>query len=152
MNINKILQNTIKKYKDPEAITSVCEGLPGYTGKVVAVGNKFSLYFIADEDFLLDVEKILEGREPFKLDWLLKEEEEAEPAWQTAELRQLEKGKAIKIRNDKAEAWVNMKLLEPFSKNCGYKITKYNKPVWVCEGDRLVGMVMPVRVKEEEHE
>ena len=54
----------------------------------------------------------------------------------------------VKITNDNTYAWINETYLKEFEVDCTFKISSPKSPVFVYEEDELVGLILPVHVKE----
>lgn len=152
MNTKKILQQLVaERFKAKGVIClNEYEFHEDATRKVVAVTwDQFAAYFVPAEDFLLDIDRLLKGRERFDFSFILKNEANARPAHLTEETERVKVGTIVKIENEKARAWINPKLLALFDKDCSFAIINEKCPVYVYEDKRLAGFILPVRVKEE---
>lgn len=142
MNTSKIQQKIIAQHKRGAGIT-----VGEYEGLIGVSWDGGHMYFIAPEDFMLDMDKLLAGRTKFNLETITRHLRDAESAYKTSEAKQVECGLVVKIKNEQTETWVPLKQLELFAKDCSFKITKPLAPVWVFENDTLVGLIMPVRTE-----
>ena len=96
----------------------------------------------------LDVQRTREKLKPFdgKVSRLY-DEYGSKPASRTGLALVQEKKNLVQIKNEEAEAWVDEKLLRYFE-NPTFLIRSQVHAVGVYEGERFVGIVMPVRKKE----
>ena len=99
---------------------------------------------IPDYLWYLDVQRTREKLKPFdgKVSQLYDE-----PASRTGVVLVQEKKNIVQIKNEEAEAWVDEKLLRYFE-NPTFRIRSQVSAVGVYEGERFVGIVMPIRKKE----
>lgn len=58
------------------------------------------------------------------------------------------KKECVEIKNESENVYINRKYLDFFDKTCTFRIDGKTKPVYVYENEELVGLIMPVRVKE----
>lgn len=152
MNTKKILQQLVaERFKTKDVIRlNEYEFHEDTTRKVVAVTyDQYAAYFVPAKDFLLDIDKLLNGRSRFDFSFILKNEANARPARMTEEAKKLNGGITVKLESEKDRAWINPKLLALFDKDCSFKIISEKCPVYVYEDKRLAGFILPVIVKEE---
>lgn len=152
MNTKKILQQLVaERFKANGVIClNEYEFHEDTTRKVVAVTwDSYAAYLVPAEDFLLDIDKLLKGRERLDFSFIIKNEAAARPARMTEEAKRVKVGTIVKLESEKARAWINPKLLALFDKDCSFKIINEKCLVYVYEDKRLAGFILPVRVKEE---
>ena len=114
--------------------------------KIAVSTDGFIMYFVPEKDFIFDIEKILRGRGRFNAKELTKDEPNAKPASRTGETKELLGKIAVKI----GDKWVNEKYLKAFENPTFKNTDNYIDPVYVYEGDELVGLVMPIRIRDGE--
>lgn len=145
MKLNKIYSDIIKScLKDGNIL------LGFYEEKVFVSTDGYLGYFIPKNEFLLNIDILLNGRNSSTIVDSFKESmKNSNEAHLTGDLKVIEdkKIKAVKIENSKTYAWVNEKYLVNFE-NATFKISSPISGVWVYEDEELVGLVMPVRVKD----
>ena len=114
--------------------------------KIAVSTDGFIMYFVPEKDFIFDIEKILRGRGRFNAKELTKDEPKAKPISKTGEMAELLGKIAVKI----GDKWVNEKYLKAFE-NPEFKTTdNYIEPIYVYEKGELVGLIMPIRVRDGE--
>ena len=121
-----------------------------YEGRI-GVSDGFIIFFIDPKDFPFDTEKFSNVNN-YDFGKVIGDANEYRPGKKTGALRYLDKGNAVEISrlSDTTRAWVNEKYLKYFDIDCCFVIKKYNAPVLVYEDSKLVGLIMPVRMKDEE--
>lgn len=143
MKLDKIYNEVVKeRLRDNERI------IIGYFDEnMIGVStNGHVMYFIPKKEFLLDIDILLNNNHMFNLN-RFKEPKDLKEIVETTEYRKIEKCMCIKIGNK----YFNEKLLKNFEKYATFKSTDLpTTPAYIYEGDVLVGIVMPMRVKEEE--
>ena len=114
--------------------------------KIAVSTDGFIMYFVPEKDFIFDIEKILRGRGRFNAKELTKDEPKAKPISKTGEMAELLGKIAVKI----GDKWINEKFLKVFE-NPEFKTTdNYIEPIYVYEKGELVGLIMPIRVRDGE--
>lgn len=114
--------------------------------KIAISTDGFIMYFVPEKDFIFDAEKILRGRSKFNANELTKDEPKAKPIGKTGEMKELLGKIAVKI----GDKWINEKFLKVFE-NPEFKTTdNYIEPIYVYEKGELVGLIMPIRVRDGE--
>lgn len=109
--------------------------------------NGFVMYFIPKKEFLLDVDALLRNSHTIDLK-VFKEPKDLKEIAKTTEHREVKKNMCVKIGNK----YFNEKILKNFEKYATFKSTDSpTSQAYIYEDDILVGMVMPIRIKEEEH-
>lgn len=106
----------------------------------------FVMYFIPKKEFLLDVDVLLRNSHTINLS-VFKEPKDLKEIVKTTKHREIKNNMCVKIGNK----YFNEKLLKNFEKYATFKAT--DSPIsqaYIYEDDVLVGMVMSIRVKEEE--
>ena len=107
----------------------------------------FVMYFIPKKEFLLDVKTLLKNNHTTNLEGF-KESKDLKKIFKTNEYRKEKNRQLVKIGNK----YFNEKLLKNFEKYATFESTDSpTSPAYIYENDVLVGLVMPVRVKEEEN-
>ena len=111
-------------------------------------------YKIPSNRFLVDLEKALPNRAPVADFKKFLRDEDSYPAYKTNEIRKINNpyGKktidVVKISNGDKYAWINEVYLKEFDVDCTFKISSPKSPVFIYEDDELVGLILPVHVKE----
>jgi hypothetical protein len=125
----------------------------GETGDDVVIFVDRVIGYVMDKrDLYLDIDKCELKKIPVK--GFFSKTDGSYYAVKTGYMRHLqnENGKSIdvvKIANEKTYAWVDTGLLKLFDDDCQYEISAPNHPVYVYEKTCLVGMLLPVAVKED---
>ena len=114
--------------------------------KIAVSTDGFIMYFVPEKDFIFDIEKILRGGGRFNANEFTKDEPKAKPINETSEMKKLLGKIAVKI----GDKWVNEKYLKVFESPTFKTTDNYIDPVYVYEDDELVGLVMPIRVRDGE--
>lgn len=130
-----------------------------YKDKVAVICDNNRVFFLREDEFLLDLDKVYRNREFINVPGIVGSEEDYEPVTLTNELREVGKGTVAKIVNGDYEGWYNTKYLAEYGKNVTYKgllktigrdvkrkvvyaITVYDNL------NQLIGFVLMVNVKE----
>ena len=114
--------------------------------KIAISTDGFIMYFVPEKDFIFDIEKILRGGSRFNAHKLTKDAPKAKPISKTGEMKELLGKIAVKI----GDKWVNEKYLKAFENPTFKTADNYIDPVYVYEDDEMVGLVMPIRVRDGE--
>lgn len=101
------------------------------------------------DKFYLDVDKIWKDTSPLACGWILKDAENAKPAvdTNTSVILKTEKKSVHKFIVNDESIFVNEKYLNYFNDSC-FKGTNGKSPLFVYEFDELVGMILPIKLKE----
>lgn len=99
--------------------------------------------------FLIDLEKALPNKTPLNNPSKFFDDKLAELAVKTNEIRVIGKDNVVKIKGETSHAWLNVNYLKEFGPDCTFKVVSPKSPVYVYEWEKLVGIVLPVRVAEE---
>lgn len=112
-------------------------------------GNR--MFKIPEKEFLIDLTKAFPSLVSLTNVKQLFDDKGTEPAIKTNEMKLTMDGKAtvVKFVSEKSYAWVNVKYLDYFTEEVTYKIIGRNKPVFVYEYGNLVGIILPVNMREE---
>ena len=143
MKLKKVYDEIIKASLNNE---KVIIHLGKIEDKIAISTDGFIMYFVPEKDFIFDAEKILRGRSKFNANELTKDEPKAKPIGKTGEMKELLGKIAVKI----GDKWVNEKYLKAFENPTFKTADNYIDPVYVYEDDELVGLVMPIRVRDGE--
>lgn len=102
------------------------------------------MYFVPKDKFPFAPEKIPNHLKNYEK--LIPKESSAGTL--TVELRQLPNAKitARKIAHGDTEVWIDVKTLKNFSKYATFAVTSSYAPVIVYEGDKIVGLIAPLRI------
>ncbi len=140
MKLAKIYNEVIKaRLKDKRIL------LGDFDDETIGVSlDGYVMYFIPKNNFLLDENKILNTRDKMNLK-NFKEPDELICVFQSCEYREYRERLLLKI----GDKYVDKKLLQNFEKP-SFKTTnsKYSA-IYIYELDTLVGLVMPVNIKED---
>lgn len=109
------------------------------------------MYRIPENRFYLDINKIFKYIAPFDINTVWKPDG-AKPASKTNDIkiimRDKKKFNAVKIMSESNFAWLDERLLKNFDSNCGFLITNSVSVVYIVENGEIVGLVMPIKIKE----
>lgn len=148
MKIKKVYDEIIGAWlKDGRLI------LGRHEDKILFSAEGFKAFILTENEFPFDYEKILDGREAMNSSTVkdLLRESDHEEAWKTGDMRLTKRGTQVfKIANEKTHAWVDVKLLNAFEKDCTFKIKGPKNQVFVYEDEVLRGFVMPTRIEESD--
>ena len=144
MKITKILTDLLKSVEKKK----VLEINYSYQGDYIAfLPDGHRAYRIHKNDFLIDLAKALPDKQPLSLTNVF-DDSHAQDAIKTNELREIDKKTVVKIAGYNVHAWVNTAYLKEFEDDCTFKVTGEKCPVYVYEQGELVGLVLPVDIKE----
>lgn len=146
MKLQKIFADVIKAHLSDKTVLIGDLG----EGYVAVSPDGYVCYVMEDKNFLLDKKKLLGTRQEFCMNNIFdrKALDEARPAKWDGMIRVNAKGeKVYKIVNDDTYVWVDSKLLRHFD-DPEYQILDPKRPVFIYEHKHLVGMVMPMNIKE----
>lgn len=108
------------------------------------------MYRIPKNLWLIDFDKALPDKCPLDNPKKFMTDNNTEIARMTNERRVIEKDTVIKFVSDKSYAWINEKLLKVFDlDNSSFKLSSPKSPVFIYENEKIVGLVLPVFIKEE---
>lgn len=65
----------------------------------------------------------------------------------TGDIKVINKKSYLKIASGKTEVWVDKDFLIEFDKDCAFKISDFNKPIFVYEKNIMVGMLLPYNTR-----
>lgn len=99
--------------------------------------------------FLVDLEKALPNKKPLNNPIKFFDDKLAELAEKTNEIRVIGKDNVVKIKGETSHAWLNVNYLKEFESDCTFKVVSPKSPVYVYEGEKIVGIVFPVVVTED---
>lgn len=145
MNILKIQTEVLKQiHKKSNDFIYGCDDTHIYISP-----DKYKLFKIPKDKFYLDLNKmgnpINAVHKMFDVTGLV-------DAHKTSELKQCDKGlTCVKFTSEKDSLWVDTKLLKEFE-DCEitFKMTGKKAPLFIYEHDEVVGLILPVNVKEGE--
>ena len=145
MKITKILTDLLKAVEKKKTF----EINYGYDdGYVYYLPDKYRAYRIHSDEFLVDMVKALPDKTPLMARKFF-DDSNAEDAIKTNELREINKVTVVKIVGANSYAWINTAYLKEFEADCTFKITGPKAPVYIYEQDKLVGLILPVFIKED---
>lgn len=143
MKLDKIYNEVVKKRLEYNGRVFM-----GYLdkGTIGVSTDGFVMYFIPKKEFLLDVETLLKDNYTSNLE-NFKEPKDLKEIFKTNKYCKVKNRQLVKIGNK----YFDEKLLKNFEKYATFKSTDSpTSQAYIYENDVLVGMVMPVRVEEEE--
>lgn len=111
-------------------------------GDIAVTFDGHALYKIPGNKFYINFNKIPENQ--LKADSLFGID--TQDAVKTNELRKINNTTLVKLKSEKAYAWVDEKLLKFFNKNCTFAISISNprlNPIKIFENKECVGIVLP---------
>lgn len=112
------------------------------------IPDGYRMYKIPQKDFLIDLRKALPDKTPLNDPQKFFNDSACELGIKTNEIKAIDKEQVVKIKGEKSHAWVNIKYLKEFESDCTFKIIDRKSPVFVYEYDKIVGLVLPVKIKE----
>lgn len=145
MKLDKIYNEVVKERLKDKNNRRI---MMGYIdeGTIGVTVNGFVMYFIPKKEFLLDVDVLLRNRHIIDLS-NFEEPKDLKEIFKTNEYRKVENRQIVKIGNK----YFDEKLLKNFEKYVTFKSTDLpHTQAYIYENDVLVGMVMPIRIKEVE--
>lgn len=144
MKIIKIMTDSIRAYMQQDRI------YVGTYGDTVGISlDKACVWFIPKATYPFGVNAWLRGEEAVNWERIVPKDE-IHDATLTNEMRLTEHNTtAQKLTNGTIDVWINAKYLKYFDKCAKFKIIAWNRPVVVCENDILVGMIMPLNMKNK---
>lgn len=150
MKLTKIMTDLLKAVEKDKTSTINYGEDEDY---VYLLPNDKSAYRIPKKSFLIDLKKALPTKIPltnpakfFDVD--------VEEARKTSHLKMIPGKKPItvvKIAGESKHAWVDVDLLKNFE-NCTFGVSSVKSPVLVYESGELVGVVLPVYMKEDRND
>ena len=144
MKITKILTDLLKAAEKKKTLNINYS----YQGDYIAfLPDGHRAYRIHKNDFLVDLVKALPDKVPLSLTNIF-DDSHAQDAHKTNELRVIDKANVVKIAGYNINVWINTAYLKEFEENCTFKVTGEKCPVYVYEQGKLVGLVLPVDIKE----
>lgn len=146
MNINKILSEALKiVFNEKKKIGSNY----GEDEKFIYwMPDGYRIFKIPQKDFLIDLKKALPNKMPLNNPNKFLNDIESEVAIKTNEIKAIDKGQVIKIKGEKSHAWINIKYLKEFNSDCTFKIINQKSPLFVYENEEIVGVILPVYVRD----
>ena len=131
-----------------------------YKDKIGIIADTNRVFFLREDEFLLDLDKVYHNREFLNLPSIVQSEDDYEPVTLTNELKKVECGTVAKIVNGDYIGWYNTKYLAEYGKDVTYKgllktIGKDVKrkvvyAIIVYDNlNELIGFVLMVNVKED---
>lgn len=118
---------------------------------VYVTDNGYQIFAFPSNEFYLDLSKLMQGKSEINFKDMLKIE--GENGYLTGEMKAIYKGTVVKIASENNHSWVDKKLLDRFGIKKGLHFTvppKVNAALLVWEDNVLCGVILPVRVKDDE--
>jgi hypothetical protein len=147
MKINKIMTDLLKlvdKQKTLKCNYSVDDDYIYYIPDGVRV------FKISKDQWLIDLKKALPNKTPLNNPGnFFKVDSSYEEGHKTNNLKSGDKMTIVKIESENSHAWINIDYLKEFEHDCTFEIGKPNQPVFVYEQGEVVGIILPVNVKED---
>lgn len=114
----------------------------------ILLSNRVQIFVINSEDFMLDVNKLIgAGVQTMATGKnIVAGCNNAEPLTKTPLKRVIGKYTCIELKRGDEAIYVDEALLKNFDKSVEFEGTSGKSPVYVYEGELLVGVVLPVRV------
>lgn len=146
MDVTKIMTDLLKLVKKEKTVKcnySIDDDYVYYTP------DGYRMYRIPKNLWLIDMSKALPNKTPLIKPGKFFEIGDAEDAKKTGELKAIEKGTVVKLEGERSHVWINEAYLKEFDNGCTFKINEPKYPALVYESGELVGVILPVRVKED---
>ena len=143
MNIAKIQTDILKDALNKKGFKWFIE----LDGSEVVVSNNHQMYVINADDFILDVNKLIGAgvKTMTTAKNLLDGYKNAEPLTKTPIKRVIGKYVCIELKLGEESIYVDESLLKNYDKSIEFEGTGAKTPVYIYEGEILVGLVLPVR-------
>lgn len=154
MKYEKVYGEIVKAYVDKEIkiknkfVQIVLGAADPLSGTIGITTNGYNAYFVNNKIFPFDVEKILYNKQTdmFRNFYKMGDSDEVTPVYMTGDMK-ADKGRTlVKI----GMKWVDKKYLTNFENPTFKTNDSISTPVYVYEDGILVGLVMPVKLKEEQ--
>ena len=122
----------------------------------IAVTDGYRMFFIPARLFPFDLDKLILDGNSFAADKVIPNKDALVPATLTKEMRVVKKGVARKIESEAGAAWFDVKLLDStfgdLEKLKYFLVAKRPEisPVVIYDEDELIGLVLPLRMNNEE--
>lgn len=119
---------------------------------IYVMDNRFQVFVFPKDEFYLDLSKLMDGKTPMDLKRIVKGVE-GESGYLTNEMKVIDKLTVVKIASENNHSWVDKKLLDRFGIKYGLHFTipsKPTHPLSVWEDEELCGLILPVKVKEDD--
>ena len=141
MKVEKIINEITKLFYKQQLFDVMIGKEDGY----VYVGDKYHIYRIIEDDFILNVDKlIIDGARSYDFSKFFFER----PAViNKGIILRLEDKNAVQLVGDGFNVYIDEKYLKHFQKPT-FQGTGKNEPVIVLENDVAVGLILPINVKE----
>ena len=147
MKITKIMTDLLKAVEKKKTINYLY-GMDDEYIYLFVGGHK--IFKIHKELFLIDLSKALPDKSPLENPSKFFKDYNFDEAWKTDELKILDnKITAIKLVSENSHVWINEKFLKDYDSNCTFKISNIKSPVFVYENEIIVGLILPIFVKED---
>lgn len=150
IKIQTEIMKHIKKYNEGKVpINARYTEIENDDKKILIVTlDGFSAYYFNSDEFYIDKSKMTEVAGLKKFYDELKNQEPIEP---TGVTKRLTKGKAVEFENKNFKVYVDEKLIKEFGKveDLWFVGKGEVEPVYVYEGENLVGLIMPMRIPKK---
>ena len=152
MKVTKILTDLLKKVEKGDLSRAFYGVDKEYT---FYSPDGYRGFKIPSKRFLVDLEKALPNKAPIMDFKKFLKDDESRPAYKTNEIRKIKRTEyskkeinVVKIVNENTYAWIQESYLKEFEVDCTFKISSPKSPVFIYEEDELVGLILPVFVRE----
>jgi len=144
MNIVKIQTDLLKDALNGKAHKWFIQ----HTASDVLILTEYQMYAIDHKDYMLNTNQLYElGVKSLTIaEKLLDDYENAKPLVKTPVKRVIDKRTCIELKLGEESIYLDEALLKLYDKNVEFEGTGAKAPVYLYEGELLVGLVLPVRV------
>jgi hypothetical protein len=144
MNVTKIQTDVLKDVLADKAR----KWFISITADEVAIMTGTHVYILDHKDYVLDTKKLLQlgVKEVTTINQILDAYDKAKPLVKTPNKRVLDVATCLELKLGDESIYVDEALLKNFDKNIEFEGTGAKAPVYIYEGDLLVGVVLPVKV------
>ena len=152
MNYCKLQTEILKALDKDKMINSRFPYMHGFykslDKKYIAVVNNYILYLVPEEKFYLNLDKCFKTPPLPGIDKMIKGSDEAVDTYTEGLIKPVEKNKVQIFNNRIDDIWIDVNNLKLFDlKNSAFKGSDKKSPLYIYEGEELVGFVLPVNHK-----
>lgn len=117
--------------------------------KFVIITDGYVLYLVPEEKFYLNLDKCFKTPPLTGIDNMIKGSDEAVDTYTEGLIKPVEKKNKVQIFNNRIDdIWIDVNNLKLFDlKNSAFKGSDKKSPLYIYEGEELVGFVLPVNHK-----
>lgn len=145
MNVTNIMIELLKEAKKDKLNKYFIKE----NGEAVYLSEAHYIYKIRRDDFLLDVNKLIEKgiKRSFSIEKYFTPTDTRE-AKKTGYTKELEKiGKLVEFECEENFIYIDERFLKNYDKNATFKGTNGKSPLYVLENDEVVGLILPINIK-----